>query len=65
MDEIVKKIFPKDESLARSFDEELKKKNSGLIYLETEAGYVMYSSLSSFITKLAGNLFHFFIIPTV
>ncbi|XP_076941868.1 uncharacterized protein LOC143611554 [Bidens hawaiensis] len=63
VDEIVKlekKIFPKHESLARSFDDELKKKNSGLIYLEIEGGeiggYVMYSSLSSLsssITKLA------------
>ncbi|KAI3744991.1 hypothetical protein L1987_58090 [Smallanthus sonchifolius] len=62
VDEIVrleKKIFPKHESLARSFDDELKKKNSGLLYLEIDgdiAGYVMYSSPSSLcavITKLA------------
>ncbi|XP_050206672.1 uncharacterized protein LOC126656200 [Mercurialis annua] len=62
VDEIVKiekKIFPKHESLARSFDEELKKKNSGLLYilLNTEViGYVMYSwpsSLCASITKLA------------
>ncbi|KAL4573103.1 hypothetical protein LXL04_019897 [Taraxacum kok-saghyz] len=62
VDEIVrleKKIFPKHESLARSFDDELKKKNSGLIYLEINgglAGYVMYScpsSLCAIITKLA------------
>ncbi|KAK6774640.1 hypothetical protein RDI58_029879 [Solanum bulbocastanum] len=56
---IEKKIFPKHESLARSFDEELKKKNSGLLYIplgEDIAGYVMYSwpsSLSACITKLA------------
>ncbi|KAL5581797.1 hypothetical protein UlMin_014239 [Ulmus minor] len=54
-----KKIFPKHESLARSFDEELRKKNSGLLYLELDgevAGYVMYSwpsSLFASITKLA------------
>ncbi|KAI7728737.1 hypothetical protein M8C21_033792, partial [Ambrosia artemisiifolia] len=62
VDEIVKlekKIFPKHESLARSFDDELKKKNSGLLYLQINeeiAGYVMYSSpssLCSVITKLA------------
>ncbi|KAL3323164.1 hypothetical protein AABB24_040329 [Solanum stoloniferum] len=56
---IEKKIFPKHESLARSFDEELKKKNSGLLYTQLDediAGYVMYSwpsSLSACITKLA------------
>ncbi|KAJ0448018.1 putative transferase transcription regulator GNAT family [Helianthus annuus] len=62
VDEIVKlekKIFPKHESLARSFDDELKKKNSGLLYLQFNseiAGYVMYtspSSLCAVITKLA------------
>ncbi|GJY65275.1 CAAX amino terminal protease family protein [Tanacetum coccineum] len=62
VDEIIrieKKIFPKHESLARSFDDELKKKNSGLIYFEIHGdvgGYVMYScpsSLCSVITKLA------------
>ncbi|OIT32728.1 PREDICTED: uncharacterized protein LOC109206915 [Nicotiana attenuata] len=62
VDEIVrieKKIFPKHESLARSFDEELKKKNSGLLYTQVGAdiaGYVMYSwpsSLCACITKLA------------
>lgn len=57
---IEKKIFPKHESLARSFDEELKKKNSGLLYIQMGgdvAGYVMYSwpsSLCACITKLAG-----------
>lgn len=57
---IEKKIFPKHESLSRSFDEELKKKNCGLLYLQLGAdiaGYVMYSwpsSLSACITKLAG-----------
>ncbi|KAH9726921.1 N-acetyltransferase domain-containing protein [Citrus sinensis] len=62
VDEIVKmekKIFPKHESLARSFDEELKKKNSGLLYIQIHGqvvGYVMYAwptSLSASITKLA------------
>uniref|UniRef100_A0A5B7BVY7 N-acetyltransferase domain-containing protein n=1 Tax=Davidia involucrata TaxID=16924 RepID=A0A5B7BVY7_DAVIN len=54
-----KKIFPKHESLARSFDDELKKKNTGLLYSEVDgevAGYVMYSwpsSLCASITKLA------------
>ncbi|XP_048328100.1 uncharacterized protein LOC125421934 [Ziziphus jujuba] len=63
VEDIVKlerKIFPKHESLARSFDEELIKKNSGLLYVEVDngqlAGYVMYSwpsSLYASITKLA------------
>ncbi|CAL1406596.1 unnamed protein product [Linum trigynum] len=62
VEEVVKmerKIFPKHESLARSFDEELRKKNSGLLYIEINGevvGYVMYSwpsSLSASITKLA------------
>ncbi|KAJ8763806.1 hypothetical protein K2173_003588 [Erythroxylum novogranatense] len=54
-----KKIFPKHESLARSFDEELKKKNSGLLYIHVNGevvGYAMYSwpsSLCAYITKLA------------
>nr|CAN83475.1 hypothetical protein VITISV_004799 [Vitis vinifera] len=55
-----KKIFPKHESLARSFDEELRKNNSGLLYIQLAdgevAGYVMYSwpsSLLASITKLA------------
>ncbi|KAK9200658.1 hypothetical protein WN944_015856 [Citrus x changshan-huyou] len=49
VDEIVKmekQIFPKHESLARSFDEELKKKNSGLLYIQIHGqvvGYVMYA----------------------
>ncbi|XAR68027.1 Peptide alpha-N-acetyltransferase [Bertholletia excelsa] len=56
---IEKKIFPKHESLARFFDEELKKRNSGLLYTKVDgevAGYVMYSwpsSLCASITKLA------------
>lgn len=56
---IEKKIFPKHESLSRSFDEELGKKNSGLLYICNNgevAGYVMYSwpsSLLAVITKLA------------
>ncbi|CAB4273293.1 unnamed protein product [Prunus armeniaca] len=62
VEDIVKlerKIFPKHESLARSFDAELRKKNSGLLYREVDgeiAGYVMYSwpsSLYASITKLA------------
>ncbi|XP_071701382.1 uncharacterized protein [Rutidosis leptorrhynchoides] len=62
IDEIVrleKRIFPKHESLAQSFNDELNKKNTGLIYLEIDGdvgGYVMYScpsSLCAIITKLA------------
>ncbi|XP_062153062.1 uncharacterized protein LOC133861323 [Alnus glutinosa] len=62
VDDIVKlerKIFPKHESLARSFDEELRKKNSGLLYMDVDGevvGYVMYSwpsSLCASVTKLA------------
>lgn len=75
VDEIVKlerKIFPKHESLARSFDEEMRKKNSGLLYMEVDgevAAYVMYSwpsSLFASITKLAGfhNNFLFFYIQS-
>jgi len=64
VEEIVKlerKIFPKHESLASFFHDELKKKNSGLLYLHVDcelAGYVMYSwpsSLYASITKLAGS----------
>ncbi|KAF2283457.1 hypothetical protein GH714_007333 [Hevea brasiliensis] len=57
--EIVKmerKIFPKHESLASSFAEELKKKNSGLIYVELDGevvGYVMYSWPSSLFASIA------------
>ncbi|KAL1562451.1 putative [ribosomal protein S18]-alanine N-acetyltransferase isoform X2 [Salvia divinorum] len=56
---IEKKVFPKHESLAKSFEEEAKKRNGGLIYslIGSEvAGYVMYSwpsSLYACITKLA------------
>ncbi|XP_074312262.1 uncharacterized protein LOC141647820 [Silene latifolia] len=58
---IEKKIFPKHESLSTSFDNELRKRNTGLLYVSHHinadiAGYVMYSSpssLLSFITKLA------------
>lgn len=59
---IEKRLFPKHESLARSFDEELRKKNTGLLYLKVNgevAGYVMFcwpSSLSASITKLAGSV---------
>lgn len=55
-----RKIFPKHESLAKTFDEELKRKNSGLLYIDVDGvvvGYVMYSwpsSLCACITKLAG-----------
>ncbi|KAF7805923.1 putative ribosomal-protein-alanine acetyltransferase isoform X2 [Senna tora] len=54
-----RKIFPKHESLATLFDQELRKKNSGLLYLDLDGevvGYAMYSwpsSLSALITKLA------------
>jgi hypothetical protein len=66
---IERKIFPKHESLARSFDEELRKKNSGLLYTELNgevAGYVMYSwpsSLCASITKLAGFNTHYLFLP--
>ncbi|KAK4795874.1 hypothetical protein SAY86_028200 [Trapa natans] len=56
---IEKRLFPKHESLARTFDEELRKKNAGLLYLKVNgevAGYVMFSwpsSLYASITKLA------------
>ncbi|XP_061356915.1 uncharacterized protein LOC133301304 isoform X1 [Gastrolobium bilobum] len=62
VEEIVKlerKIFPKHESLASFFEDELRKKNSGLLYLHADGelvGYVMYSwpsSLYASITKLA------------
>lgn len=65
IDDIVrleKRIFPKHESLARSFREELKRRNSGLLYStsggeeEEVAGYAMYTcatSLCASITKLA------------
>ncbi|KAL1310250.1 hypothetical protein HN51_052894 [Arachis hypogaea] len=62
IEEIVKlerKIFPKHESYAAFFDNELKRKNAGLLYLHADAelvGYVMYSwpsSLYASITKLA------------
>lgn len=62
-----RKIFPKHESLSKSFHDELRKKNSGLIYLkiskgkdEEIIGYAMYSwisSLSASITKLAGRCY--------
>ncbi|KAL1325172.1 hypothetical protein HN51_035265 [Arachis hypogaea] len=62
IEEIVKlerKIFPKHESYAAFFDNELKRKNAGLLYLHADGelvGYVMYSwpsSLYASITKLA------------
>ncbi|MQL82253.1 hypothetical protein Taro_014729, partial [Colocasia esculenta] len=71
LEEIVRlerRIFPKHESLARSFEQELRKKHTGLLYAEERGpgrgpggrgeiiGYVMYSSVSSLcasITKLA------------
>ncbi|XP_020962222.1 uncharacterized protein LOC107606254 isoform X3 [Arachis ipaensis] len=65
IEEIVKlerKIFPKHESYAAFFDNELKRKNAGLLYLHADAelvGYVMYSwpsSLYASITKLAGAM---------
>lgn len=69
VDDIVKlerKIFPKHESLARSFDEEMKRKNSGLIYMDVDGevvGYAMYSwpsSMYACVTKLAGAATTFF-----
>lgn len=63
---IEKKIFPKHESLAKTFEEELRKKNCGLLYSEIGgevAGYVMYSwpsSLFASITKLAGSILNAF-----
>ncbi|KAM0906809.1 hypothetical protein ACQ4PT_016518 [Festuca glaucescens] len=66
IDDIVrleKRIFPKHESLARSFHDELKRRNTGLIYSTTDAGdeeevtgYAMYTfptSLCASITKIA------------
>ncbi|KAF8672443.1 hypothetical protein HU200_049654 [Digitaria exilis] len=62
-----RRIFPKHESLARSIHEELKRRNSGLIYMTSSAaggdgdevvGYAMYTiptSLCASITKLAGE----------
>ncbi|ONM05374.1 putative ribosomal-protein-alanine acetyltransferase [Zea mays] len=57
-----RRIFPKHESLARSLHDELKRRNSGLIYKTSSAdegeviGYAMYTcntSLCATITKLA------------
>ncbi|CAM0956598.1 unnamed protein product [Alopecurus aequalis] len=60
-----KRIFPKHESLARSFHDELKRRNTGLIYStngagngdgEEVTGYTMYTcatSLCASISKLA------------
>jgi len=56
-----RRIFPKHESLARSLHDELKRRNSGLIYTTSVAdgeviGYAMYTcntSLCATITKLA------------
>ncbi|OEL35310.1 hypothetical protein BAE44_0003675 [Dichanthelium oligosanthes] len=61
-----RRIFPKHESLARSIHDELKRRNSGLIYVTSSAaaggdgdevvGYAMYTcptSLCASITKLA------------
>lgn len=59
-----RRIFPKHESLARSLHDELKPRNSGLIYKTSSAdggeviGYAMYTcntSLCATITKLAGE----------
>ena len=64
VEDIVKlerKIFAQDEPLATFFDDELIKKNAGLLYLHMDgelAGYVMYSwpsSLHASITNLAGS----------
>ncbi|KZV45574.1 hypothetical protein F511_27184 [Dorcoceras hygrometricum] len=56
---IEKRVFPKHESLAKCFEQELRKHNCGLLFSEIGgdvAGYVMYSwpsSLCASITKLA------------
>ncbi|PIN06270.1 N-acetyltransferase [Handroanthus impetiginosus] len=56
---IEKRVFPKHESLAKSFEDEIKKKNTGLLCSQIGgevAGYIMYSwpsSLYASITKLA------------
>ncbi|XP_073029062.1 uncharacterized protein [Primulina eburnea] len=56
---IEKRVFPKHESLSKSFEQELRKNNCGLLYTEIGgdvAGYVMYSwpsSVCASITKLA------------
>ncbi|KAF9611854.1 hypothetical protein IFM89_036498 [Coptis chinensis] len=59
---VERKVFPKHESLATSFKEELRKKNCGVLYSQMDGevlvGYVMYSwpsSLAASITKLAGD----------
>ncbi|KAK0605597.1 hypothetical protein LWI29_028548 [Acer saccharum] len=58
VDEIAKmerEVFPKYESLVREFDEESKKKNSGLLYIEKDGqvvGYVMYSWPSSLFASI-------------
>lgn len=55
-----KKTFPKHESLAQTFDGELRKRNAGLLYVEVDGetvGHLLFSwpsSLSASITKLAG-----------
>lgn len=59
-----KKTFPEHQSYPRSFDDELKNKNNGLIYMEINgdlAGYVMYSctSFSAIITAIAGIIVNF------
>lgn len=65
---IEKKIFPKHESLSKSFDDELRKKNGGLVYAYVDgevAGYAMYSwpsSLFALITKLAGSILSLFLL---
>ena len=62
-----RRIFPKHESLARSIHDELKRRNSGLIYMASTVaggdgdevvGYAMYTcptSLCASINKLAGE----------
>jgi hypothetical protein len=64
IEDIVRLEFPKHESMARSFHDELKRRNSGLIYSTSGAdsdvviGYAMHTcttSLCATITKLAGE----------
>ncbi|KAI3926375.1 hypothetical protein MKX01_032563 [Papaver californicum] len=55
---IEKKLFLKHESLATAFDEELKKKNCGLLYSHVNgevSGYVMHQWPSSLYASMKDN----------
>ncbi|KAI3964625.1 hypothetical protein MKX01_020442 [Papaver californicum] len=57
---IEKKLFPKHESVATVFDEELKKKNCGLLYSHVNgevSGYVMYQCFYQFYCSLGLKYF--------